>query len=432
VVAEVEAAQAGEQDAAARPARGPRALTPAILANPAYRRLWTSGLVYYHAYMGEIVIAGWTVLGLTGSPFAVGVVGFCRMLPMLVLGLVLGTLADRIRGSTLLLAVQVGGLITALTLAALFASGAAQLWQICLLTALFGCGWTCDFSARRALISQLHEPARVGNAMSLETVSMLGSKIAATALGGVLLAADGPRLAYGWLALVYATGIALTLRTRADAAAIGRPPPAGISPLALARSGWTAAVRTPVVRAVLLVTVVMNLFVFCYQQIIAVIAGQVLQVDATRMGVLAGIDGVGAIVVATVLATRSRPVRHGPVFLAGACGAAALVAVLALSRSYPLSLAVQVLLGACSGAFGSMQTTLIAGAIAPELRARAMGILAMAIGVTPFGILLCGALSAAIGPSVTLALFGVAALLLNVAVVVRNRSLIAPPPPGRV
>src|SRR5262249_2005372 len=151
----------GEAEAV-RNGRRSRALMPAILAAPAYRRLWLSGLVYYHAYMCEIVIAGWTVLQLTGSPFAVGLVGFCRMLPMLVLGLILGTMADRFRGSTVLLLVQIGGALTALSLAALFASGRAQLWQISLLTGLFGCGWTGDFSARRALISQLQEPGLVG------------------------------------------------------------------------------------------------------------------------------------------------------------------------------------------------------------------------------------------------------------------------------
>jgi len=411
-------------DAARAPRRVFAVPTPGMLAEPAYRRLWVSGLAYYHVYMGEIVIAGWTVFSLTNSPFAVGLIGFCRMLPMLVLGLILGTLADRFRGQLLLLGVQIGGLLTALTLAGLFAVGSPPLWALCLLTGLLGVGWTCDFSARRALIAQMQSPERLGSAMSLETVSMLGSKIGATALGGLLLAIDGPRLAYGWLALVYGVGIVLALRLRGDSAAIRREPPAAVSLLALVRTGWTAAVRTPLVRAVLLVTVVMNLLVFSYQQIIAVIAGQILQVDAVRMGILAGIDGVGAIVVAAILVTRKGPLRRGGIFLVGACGAAALVAVLGLSRSYPLSLVAQVLLGAGAGAFGSMQATIIAGAVAPEVRARAMGILAMAIGVTPFGILLSGALSAAIGPGITLATLGLLALALNLAILARNRELV--------
>ena len=178
----------------------------------------------------------------------------------------------------------------------------------------------------------------------------------------------------------------------------------------------------------------MNLLVFPYQQLIAVIAGDILAVGAARMGVLAGADGVGAIVVAGFLATRSRPIRQGPVFLVGACGVGALLLALALARSYPLALGLPVPIGAGAGAFGAMQPALILAAVAPEQRARAMGMLAMAIGTAPFGILLAGTLSDAIGPAVTLAGMAALALLLIAAIVARNRAFLAAPgaaPPAR-
>ncbi len=422
----VELAGAVKEDAiqARKTPQGWRVPTPKVLGVPAYRRLWVAGLFYYHANMAEIVIAGWSVLQLTGSALSVGLVGFCRMLPMLVLGAVLGSLADRFRGHLLLSVVQLVGLLTAITMAILFTLGGIQLWQIYLLTGIFGCAWTCDFAARRALITQIQEPARIANAMALESVSMLASKIGATALGGWLLAIDGPRLAYGWLALVYGAGFLATLRMRGDSAALGRNPPAAVSLLRLVLSGWTTATGVPIVRALLLVTVVMNLCVFCYQQIIAVIAGQILLVDSTRMGLLAGADGIGAIVAASILMTRTTPLPRGRVFLGGATGACVLVILLGFSHIYAISLLVQIVIGACATCFGAMQSTIIAGSIAPEMRARAMGILAMAIGVTPFGILLTGALSTAIGPSLTLISLGVAALLLNAAIIAQNRTLL--------
>ena len=411
-----------------------RRFTPAVLAAPGYPRLWRAGLLYYHAYWFEIVATGWVVLTLTGSPFAVGLVGFCRTLPMLALGLVLGALADRLREATLLLAVQAAGALAAAALAALFLLGRAPLPALCLLVGLLGCGWACDFSARRALVAQLHGPERVANALSLESMTMLGSKIAATALAGLLLALGGPRLAYGWLALVYLAGVGAALAVRRGDPPRRRMAAAGIPLISLVRLGWSTAVRAPVVRAVLLVTVAMNLLVFPYQQLIAVIAGDILGVGAARMGILAGADGVGAIVVAGFLATRSRPIRQGPVFLAGACGVGALLLALALARSYPLALGLQVALGACAGAFGAMQPALILAAVAPEQRARAMGMLAMAIGTAPFGILLAGALSGAIGPTATLAGMAALALLLIAGIVARNRAFLAPTgggPPAR-
>ncbi len=398
--------------------------TSALFAQPAYRRLWVTGLCYYHAYMAEIVIAGWTVLQLTGSAFAVGLIGFSRMLPMLILGVVLGSLADRFRGHLLLTAVQVVGFCTTLTIAILFRIGPVPLWQLATLTGLLGCAWTCDFAVRRALITQLQEPAQISKAMALESVTMLTSKVGATALSGWLLAISGPSLAYGWLAVVYGIGILVTLRLRGVAATLPGEPPAAVALITLIRTGWTTAVGTPIVRALLLITVVMNLCVFCYQQIIAVIAEQILQVGPVPMGILAGADGIGAVIAASILMTRARPLHHGLVFLGGATGAAMLVIVLGLSHFYALSLAVQVVMGVCSTCFGAMQATIIAGAIAPALRARALGILAMAIGVTPFGILLSGALSSVVGPVTTLVSLGITALLLNAIVIGRNRTLV--------
>ena len=82
---------------AARAGRVVQGARPAVLASAPYRGLWLGGLLYYHAFWFEIVAAGWVALALTASPFAVGLVGFCRMLPMLALGLVLGAVADRVR-----------------------------------------------------------------------------------------------------------------------------------------------------------------------------------------------------------------------------------------------------------------------------------------------------------------------------------------------
>lgn len=393
---------------------------------PAYRRLWLTGCCYYHAYMAEIVIAGWVVLQLTGSPFAVGLIGFSRMLPMLILGAVLGSLADRLRGQVLLTVVQLVGFASALALAALFYVSQPPVWQIAALCGVLGCAWTCDFAVRRALITRLQPADQISQSMAFESVTMLVSKIGATALSGWLLAVGGPRLAYSWLAIAYLLGLLTTLWAGSALSPSTGEPPAAVSLVTLIRTGWTTALSLPTIRALLIVTVVMNLFVFCYQQIIAVIAEQILHTGPTRMGILAGIDGLGAILAASVLMSRARPFRYGLVFLSAAGGGSLLLIALGLSQSYLLSLVVQIGMGLCSTCFGAMQATIIANTIAPAMRARAMGILAMAIGVTPFGILLTGSLSSVIGPAHTLVSLGIAALLLLALILSLNRSLLAP------
>ena len=408
-----------------RPPKPRRALLPAVLAVPAYRRLWISSLLYYHAYHFEILTAAWVVLVMTNSPVAVGIVGFARAIPMFVLGLLFGALADRLRRADVLVIAQCVGAAAALGLASLFTFGTAQVWQIAGGATALGCVWATDFSTRRALVAELHERARVVNALALESMSMQGNKIFATLASGLLLATRGPALAYWWLAGIYAMNILATLRLRRFLGPTPEERPASSLRLAqLVRGGFSVAVRTPAVQGVLLITVVMNLLVFPYQQMVPVIGRELLHIGPTALGILAGADGIGALLVGAVLARRASVARHALLFIAGSFGVALLVIALAASRLFALSWAVQVTLGVCAGMFGAMQPVIILHAVDAHLRARALGMLAMAIGVGPFGILTIGLLSALAGPAWTIAGMALAAAAIMAAYVARHRSFL--------
>ena len=340
----------GRASLAIRATRTLRDLVPDVLAVPAYQRVWRSSLLYYHAYHFEIITAGWVVLVRTGSPISVGLVGFCRTIPMFVFGLILGAAADRFRRTDVLLAVQTLGLAAALTMALLFTADVVHLWQIYLITGLLGCAWATDFSTRRALISELHARERVVNALSLESMSMQGNKILATLLSGLFLAVGGATLCYWWLTAIYALNLFAILRLRHYLGATQeRPSPHGVRLAQLVKGGWSVAVQTPVVLGVLLITVVMNLLVFPYQQMLPVIARDLLHVGPKQLGILAGADGIGSIIVGAMLTRRARGSRHGVIFLAGAFSVGLFVIVLAMSRLFALSWGTQVTLGLCSG-----------------------------------------------------------------------------------
>jgi MFS family permease len=346
------------------------------------------------------------------------------MLPMLVLGLILGAVADRIRRTTLLLTIHTLGLLVTSTVSLLFKLDLVSLPVMCVATAIIGMVWAADFSTRRALVSEVNNLELAANAMSMEAMSMQGSKIGATVLSGTLLAVGGASLAYAFLAGIYVLSLASIMRVRRLVAANETKPPVGISVLSLIRSGFSESVKIPRVRAVLLVTVVMNLFVFPYQQLIAVIAGQILHVGPQRMGLLAGIDGIGSIVIGLLLVYRGRSSLGGRYYVSGATLCAVFVVLLALSRLYPLSVGLQLLAGAANAGFASMQPVLILNAVEPQMRARAMGVLAMAIGCMPIGLLLSGTLSSVFGPSRSLAATALLALVLLALILYRNRTLI--------
>ena len=135
------------------------------------------------------------------------------------------------------------------------------------------------------------------------------------------------------------------------------------------------------------------------------------------MGVLAGADGVGGALTAAWLAFGSGTRRPGALFLVGATGAAALLIGLALSSVFALSLVIQLMIGICTGLFGAHQAALVLSATPADSRARALGLIATAIGLTPIGMLLIGGLSSAAGAQAaiaTMAALGLIGLLLTV------------------
>ncbi len=407
-----------------RAAKRLRAQMPAPLATPAYRQLWLSSLLYYHANHFEMITAGWVVLQLTGSPLGVGVLGFCRAIPMFLLGLVISAVADRYRRADVLLTVQGLGFLAAVTLTALFGTGAVHLWHIYLLTGVLGCAWATDYSTRRALITEIVAREHLVNAISLEAVSMQGNKVVATLISGLILATGGATWCYGWLTLMYGLNLLAVARLRRSlSTASAQRPQTDIRIRERVQGGWAVAMRTPLVRGVLLITMAMNLLVFPYQQMLPVVARDVLHVGPQQLGILAGADGIGALAVGLALTRKKRHGRPALLFLCGTFLGAAVVILLAVSRLFALSWGLQILAGMCFGAFGAMQSALVLGAVAPELRTRAMGMLAMAIGFGPFGILLAGASSAAVGPMWTLVGMPALALAAMTCIVMRNHAL---------
>jgi MFS family permease len=131
-------------------------------------RLYTAGqsITNTGTWMQSIA-QDWLVLELTGSPAAVGVTMALQFLPMLLLGMYGGALADRFPKRSLLIATQaVNGLVTAL-LAVLTISGQVQVWEVYALTLAGGCVFVVDSPARQVFVNELVPADYVRNAIGL-------------------------------------------------------------------------------------------------------------------------------------------------------------------------------------------------------------------------------------------------------------------------
>jgi MFS family permease len=286
-----------------------------ILRERAYRRLWCSGLCVNAARWMDLVLLGWLAFQLTDSPFMVGLAAFARSAPLMALGPFTGILADRLHRGRVLVFTQALGLATALGLAAVFAMGRGGFWPLVGLEALFGALWAIDFPARRTALYALVGSRRVATAVSLETVSMQVAKMIGPVAAGIGLARVGPAPCYLAIAVLYALGLLAFIGLPPR---IGGPGPRDTTSMAASLgAGFREAWRAPTMRAVLVVTILMNVLFFPYQHMLPVFARDVLGVGPEWLGALIAADGLGALLGALAIASRRGFLPHGRLFALG-------------------------------------------------------------------------------------------------------------------
>ena len=160
-----------------------------------------------------------------------------------------------------------------------------------------------------------------------------------------------------------------------------------------------------IILATVIVTVLMNLLLFPYMQMVPVIARETLNAGPGLMGFLMGADGAGAIIGSIAIASFGRLTHHGRVYLGGSLLGLMLVFIFAWSQWIELSLPVLVLLGLGTAGFGTMQSTIVVITASDEMRGRALGVISLAIGAGPIGALLIGLVAEFTSPAAAIMMF---------------------------
>ena len=134
----------------------------------------------------------WLVLGLSGdSPAALGIVTSLQFLPVLLLTLWGGKLADRYDKVKLLIIANAVFAVTAIVFAILVASGVVVLWHVFLFAGLLGIANAIETPVRQSFVSELVEMRLLPNALALSAATFNTARIAGPALAGLALALFG-------------------------------------------------------------------------------------------------------------------------------------------------------------------------------------------------------------------------------------------------
>jgi MFS family permease len=320
----------------------PPASAWAPLAEPVFRALWIAALASNIGYWMQSVGAVWLMTQLSRSAVLVALVQTAISLPVMLVGLPAGAMADVIDRRRLLLTTQAWMLASAAALALLTAAGVVTPWLLLALTFSLGLGNAVNGPVWQAVIPELVEPEHTSAAVALNSVQFNVGRALGPALGGLVVATAGPEAVFGLNALSFLGVIAVLWRwRRPEQDVLG----AGERVVGAIGAGLRYVRHAPALRAVLYRTSVFVLPASALWALLPLVATRELGLDATGYGVLLGGLGAGSIVGAALLPRiRSRlPIDLrlvvGTLLLAGA------LLVLALVRWVPVVLAAMLLAG---------------------------------------------------------------------------------------
>ena len=374
-----------------------------------YRLFFAGQLTSLIGTWMQQVAQAWLVLQLTGDPFWLGVVATAQFLPVMVLGLFGGVLADALPKRKVLLVAQVAMMILAFALAALVVTGVVEVWMIVLLAFLLGIANAIDMPARQAFAVELVGRDHVGNAVALNSAMFNAARVVGPAAAGLSIGAFGIAAAFvlngmSFVAVIVGLWLIneheLQLSTRIDRPTSARAVVANLA------EGLDYVRRTPVVLLAVTTVGVAATVGMNWNVLLPAFAQEDLASDAAGFGFLMAASGIGSVLAAVrlVMGGRPRPTR----LATGALLLGVATIFLAGSRIFPVSLGLMVLVGFGSILMAATGNTTIQLAVPDHLRGRVMSVYTTVFSASvPIGGIAFGAIASNFGPPVAIGVGGI-------------------------
>jgi len=362
---------------------------------------------------GEFVLEEWLVYEITGSSMGVGSLHAIHFLPLVLVGLTAGAIADRIDRRVLLRGIDLTLAIIFSIFAAIIVFGRIELWHVYSLTFASGTAFALNYAMRATYAYDLTGGDRVVSSLGLMHVGWRLGEFAGALAIGAAVARLGADVACALLAAAPFLAYFVLRGLRTPGVSTEAQPDSMRENL---RDYVQEVRRNRALMALVLITVGVEIFAFSYWTALPEIAMRRLGMDAEGLGILHSFRALGGLAVGAALASIHLR-RRGKAFL-GVIYAfgAGLIALAAAPTLLPCIAAVFWLAG-LESAIDVLNQSMFQSCVPDRLRGRAMGIWSFAIGATTLGHLQMGLLASTLGAGTALtvngtALLGVATLIL--------------------
>nr|WP_246170813.1 MFS transporter [Pseudonocardia hierapolitana] len=360
----------------------------------------------------------WLVLELSGSPAAVGITMALQFLPMLLLGMYGGVIADRYPKRVVLMITQSLNGILSGALAVLTITGHVRVEHVYLFALVAGLVFVVDNPTRQVFVNEVVPDRYVRNAIALNAAVFQTSRLVGPAVAGVMIATVGSGWAFAANALSYVAPIAGLLLIRS--ADLIRTQRVERAPGQL-RSALRYVAERPYVAWTIVLVGVVGTFGLKFPVVLTAMADETFGGSsiggAQLYGLFNVVLAVGSVAGALIAGGRTHPRLRTIVLTGAAFGAAQFAA--ALAPGLGVFLAALVAMGVVNLAFQAMANSSVQSWVDADVRGRVMSLYMLAfVGGTPLGGPMVGWITDAFGARAGMAFCGLIPLLAAVVIAV--------------
>jgi MFS family permease len=382
--------------------------------------MWAGTTVGQVGQQMSTVAIGIQVYALTGSSFAVGMVGLVAFVPLVAFGLYGGSIADTHDRRLVALSASCGLWICSLILALQAALSFDQVWLLYAVVAVQSAFFAVNNPARSAIVPRLIEPPLLPAANALNTLTFSAGFTIGPLLGGLLIDASGLTAAYLVDALLF------------TAALYGLARLPSIAPEAEPhKTGWAAVLdglRFLASKQNLLMTFIVDMCAMVLAQpraLFPALAATTFGGGARTVGLLAAAPAVGSLVAGLFSGWLGRVRRQGFVVVLMVCGYGASVALFGVSSVLSIALLFLALTGAFDMVSAVFRSTILQVATPDELRGRLQGVFIVVVAGGPrLGDAVMGTTASLVGEQVAIIAGGLACITATIAFAVRFRGFV--------
>jgi MFS family permease len=364
----------------------------------------------------QMLAQGWLVLEITGSGQALGITLALQTLPILVIGAWGGVVADRVDNRRLLAVTALLGMVQAVALGVMEATGNVTIHWIYLFAFVLGVVTAFDRPAMQAMNYELAGPDDLPSAIGIASTINSGGRLLGPALAGILIATVGMAPVFFLNAVTFAAVIVAVVLIRAHEMF----PRATHATRARLRDGLSYVWRQPTLRLAMVVMAVVGTFAYNFAIMVPSMIRFEFDASPVALGIVQAVGGVGSVIGGLAAGSLYRPTTRVLGLVAAVFGVC--IAMTALAPSIALFAVLWLPLGISSAVFSTVDQTVLQREAAPEYQGRVMSLFTIAwMGTTPIGGLIAGAIIDQWSARVALGVGATAALLSGLAVLAVSR-----------